>query len=65
MNKIFHMKLNSPENIEKMTLKEKKMLLYKTKRYLQRKILLKVSQKNILVTIQDQITLKDQEIGNP
>ena len=30
-----------------MTLKEKKMLLYKTKRYLQRKIPLKVPQKNI------------------
>ena len=31
------------------------MLLYKTKRYLQRKILLKVPQRNILVTIQEQI----------
>ena len=65
MNKIFHMKLNSQENIEKMTLKEKKMLLYKTKRYLQRKILLKVPQRNIPVTILEQITLKDWEIRKP
>ena len=38
-----------------MTLKEKN--IYKTKRYLQRKILLKVPQRNILVTIQEQITM--------
>ena len=48
-----------------MTLKEKRMLLYKTKRYLQKKKLLKIPQRNILVTIQDQITLKDWEIRNP
>ena len=48
-----------------MTLKEKKMLFYKTKRYLQRKILLKVPQRNIQVTIEEQITLKDREIRNP
>ena len=40
-----------------MTLKEKKIC--KTKRYLQRKILLKVPQRNILVTMQEQITVKD------
>ena len=48
-----------------MTLKEEKMLLYKTKRYLQRKILLQVPQGNILVTIQEEITLKYREIRNP
>ena len=56
----------SYENIEKtMKSKEKKMLLYKTKRYLQRKILLKVPQRNILVTIEEQIALKDRKIRNP
>ena len=48
-----------------MTLKEEKMLLYKTKRDLHRKILLQVPQRNILVTIQEQITLKYWEIRNP
>ena len=48
-----------------MTLKKKKMLLYKTKRYFQRKILLKVPQRNILVTIQKQINLKHREIRHP
>ena len=48
-----------------MTMKEKKMLLYKTKRYLQRKILLKVPHRNMLVTIEEQINLKDLEIRNP
>ena len=52
------MKLNT------MTMKEKKMLLYKIKRYLQRKMLLKVPQRNVVVTIQEQITLKDWEIRN-
>ena len=47
-----------------MTLTEKKMLLYKTKRYLQRKILLKVLQRNILVTIQEQITLNSKRSRN-
>ena len=47
-----------------MTLKEKQMLLYKTKRHLQRKILLKVPLRNILVTLQEQITLKHWEIRN-
>ena len=45
-----------------MTMKERKMLLYKSKRYFERKILLKVPQRNIFVTIQEQITLNDQEI---
>ena len=48
-----------------MTLKEKKMLLYKTKRYLQRVILLKVPHRNILVMIREQITIRDREIRNP
>ena len=48
-----------------MTLKEKKMLLHKTKRDLQRKILLQVPQGNVLVTIQEEITLKYREIRNP
>ena len=48
-----------------MALNEKKLSLYKTKRYLQRKILLKVPQRNILVTIHKQITVKDREIRNP
>ena len=47
-----------------MTLEEKKMLLYKTKRYLLRKILLKVPQRNILVAMQEPITLEDWEIKN-
>ena len=47
-----------------MTLKEEKMLIYKTKRYLQRKILPQVPQRNILVTIQEQITLKYRERNN-
>ena len=48
-----------------MTMKEKEMLLYKTKRYLQRKIQLKVPHRKILVTMQEQINLKDLEIRNP
>ena len=47
-----------------MTLKEKKMLLYKTKRYLQKTISFKVPQRNVLVTIEEQITITDQEIRN-
>ena len=47
-----------------MILKEEKMLLYHTKRYIQREILLQVPQRNILVTIQEQITLKYREIRN-
>ena len=42
-----------------MTLKEKNIC--KTKRCLQRKILLKVPQRNILVTMQEQITVKDRK----
>ena len=48
-----------------MTLKEEKMLLYKTKRYIQKKMLLHVPQINILVTTQEHITLKYREIRNP
>ena len=48
-----------------MPLKEEKMLLYKTKRYLQRNILLQVPQRNILVAIQEQITRKYRELRNP
>ena len=65
------MKLNlliheTAKNIyKKMTLKEKKMLLHKTKRYLQKKHLLRVPQRRIVVTIQEQITLKDREMRNP
>ena len=38
------------------------MLLYKTKRYLKRKVFLKVPQRNTLVTIQEQTRLKDREL---
>ena len=71
VKKIFHMKLNllihpTAKKIKKtVTLKEEKVLLHKTKKYLQRKIFPQVSQRNILVTIQEQITLKYQEIRNP
>ena len=64
VKKILHMKLNllihqtAKKILETMTVKEEKMLLYKTKRYFQRKVLLKVPQRNILVTMQVQMTLK-------
>ena len=35
------------------------------KRYIKRKILVKVPQRNVVVTIQEQITLKDRKIRNP
>ena len=47
-----------------MILKEKKMLLYHTKIYIQRKVSLQVPQRNVLVTIQEEITLKHREIRN-
>ena len=71
MRKIFHMKLNllihpTAKKIYKtMTMKDRKVLLYKAKKYLQRKILRKVPQRNIIVTIPEQITPTDREMRNP
>ena len=48
-----------------MTMKERKVLLYKAKKYLQRKILRKVPRRNILVTILEQITPTEREMRNP
>ena len=66
VKKIFHIIHPTAKKIKKtMTRKEEKVLLHKTKRYLQRKIFPQVSQRNILVTIKEQITLRYQEIRNP
>ena len=70
MNKIFHIvepinTSNSQENIENNELNEKKTLFYKTKRHLQKTILLKVPQRKILITIEEQIIIRGQEIRNP
>ena len=47
---------NSQKKIQRaMMIKEKKTLLLKTKKYFQKKILDKVSQRNILAKIQEQI----------
>ena len=48
-----------------MTMKDRKVLLYKAKKYLQRKILRKVPQRNVIVTIPEQITPTDREMRNP
>ena len=50
---------NSQENIENNDIEREENVIIETKRYLQKEILLKVQQRNILVTIQEQITLKD------
>ena len=61
--------LETAKKIQKTMTMKKKMLLCKTKKYLQIKLLLKVPERNILVTIQEHITLlititKDWEIKN-
>ena len=61
--------LETAKKIQKTMTMKKKMLLWKAKKYLQIKLLLKVPERNILVTIQEHITLlititKDWEIKN-